>query len=97
MSVNVSICTQAEDSSEYRGIIRIQQYFQESIPEYVNGQICLFSSLTMHGQKVRDLDILVVGEIEGYRMENCYTNDTRYPKKDVVVNNFCCTIELKEH
>ena len=63
----------------------------------IPGQLYIATNLTLCGQEVRDIDLAVFGVFPNFKLSNYYTNDNRYPKKDLMVKDFCMTIELKEH
>jgi len=71
--------------------------------KYSSGEILILSNLTLIGQEVKDLDILVIG-----MLDNCKFNIITKSKglndvinvaeaKVVEVKTFCYTIELKDH
>lgn len=61
-----------------------------------NGVIYIAYGLTLSGQEVRDIDLMLFGRIDNYTLSKYYTNDVHYPKKDLKVDSFCMAIELKE-
>ena len=61
-----------------------------------NGVIYIAYGLTLSGQEVRDIDLMLFGRIDNYTLSKYYTNDVHYHKKDLKVDSFCMAIELKE-
>ena len=101
MAVSVKILNSVIDTttSEYIASCEFQEmlnnYFSD-IPS-VSGNIYITYGLTLSGQEVRDIDILVFGKLQNYSLDNYYTNDIKYPRKTLKVDEFCCAIELKNH
>lgn len=61
------------------------------------GNVYIAYGLTLSGQSVRDVDLLMFGHLDNYTLNKYYTNDVHYSKKDLKVDSFCIAIELKEH
>lgn len=98
MAVKVEILNKLENNSrESLAAKDLKQMILDSMPQNVSGVIHIAYSITMCGQDPRDLDLLLMCKLDGYRLEKYYTNDSKYPKKDLIVDDFCCAIELKEH
>ena len=66
-----------------------------STKDNLSGKIYIASNLTLCGQEVRDIDIAVWGSFTNYILPDFYTNDKRYPKKNLEVKSFIMTLELK--
>lgn len=97
MAVQITIINKTiDDSRECLAALELQSNLKNSIPQNVNGQIYIGYSLTMCGQPVRDLDLMVIGRLDNYILSNYYTNLPTIPKKNLVVKDFCYAIELKE-
>lgn len=99
MSVKINIINPTPDRNSQEAIAaeKLQQMLTQSIPNNVNGEIIIAYSLTLCGQDVRDVDLLLLGRFENCVYPSYYTNDPHYPKKDLVIDGFCITIELKGH
>lgn len=61
------------------------------------GEVHIGYSLTLSGQKVRDIDLLLFGEISGCVLKSFYASPSDKAKQDVSVESFCYVIELKDH
>lgn len=61
------------------------------------GEVYIAYALTLSGQDVKNIDLLLFGKLENYVLPKFYTNDIHCPKKDLTVDSFCVAIELKEH
>ena len=85
------------NSSEFAAALNLKDIIKNSIPDTVSGNISIAYGLTLTGQEVRDIDILLVGQLDNYTIPNYYTNNPQYPKKPLTVDSFCIAVELKEH
>lgn len=89
--------TNHNDSNELKAAFELKSILINSIPNNAVGNIYIGHSLTLCGQDVRDIDIAVWGSFSDCELFKFYTNDSKYPKKDMQVCDFCIVIELKEH
>lgn len=97
MAVQITIINKTlDDSRECLAALELKESLKKSLSQNVNGQIYIGYSLTMCGQAVRDLDLMLVGKLENYILPNYYSNLPTVPKKNLVVKDFCYAIELKE-
>lgn len=93
MAVSIKIIDNGVKTSESDAAIKLKQNLENSIPKDVEGEILIFTNLTLHGQSTRDVDILVAGALK-----NCkFPISNNADHKVYYVNNFCSVIELKEH
>lgn len=98
MPVKIEILnTNHNDSNELKAAFELKSILINSIPNNAVGNIYIGHSLTLCGQDVRDIDIAVWGSFSDCELFKFYTNDSKYPKKDMQVCDFCIVIELKEH
>lgn len=99
MSVKINIINSTSDrnSQEAKAAEKLQHMLTQSISKEVSGEIIIAHNLTLCGQDVRDVDLLLLGKLENCVFQSYYTNDVHYPKKDLVIDGFCITIELKGH
>jgi len=105
MPINVKIKGQA-DTDEYKAAqelkLMIEKHISEEIDGYenINGEIAIISNVTLFGQEVKDVDIVVFGKMEkGFKMQLKFRpkNQTEYVNKNIYFSNFCFVIELKKH
>ncbi len=95
MSVVVNVIGDKEYTEEYLCSIELKKIFDESIPRTVIGEISIFSNITLFGQEVKDIDILVVGSLSNCPIRISINSGI---KKEVVsVESFVTAIELKTH
>ena len=99
MSVKINVINPTSDcdSQEAQAAVKLQQMLTHSISSNVNGEIIIAYSLTLCGQDVRDIDLLVLGKLNNCVLPSYYTNDPHYSKKDLVIDSLCMVIELKGH
>lgn len=97
MPITIHIINPSQDihSPEYFAAVRLKKLIEDSAPKQVNGHIQIAYSVTLCGQEVRDVDLVVAGNFENYILKKYYTNDIQFPKKDLAVEGFCIVIELK--
>ena len=97
VSIKILNAVTDPNSSEYAASVVLKELFKESIPDTVNGNISIAYGLTLSGQEIRDIDILIVGQLDNYTIPDYYTNNAQYAKKALTVDSFCVVVELKEH
>ena len=99
MAVKIEIVNKIKDSNTRECIAAndLKDLLATSFSPHINGSIAIAYSLTLCGQDPRDVDLLMWGKLDNYVLNEYYTNDVHYAKKDLVVDSFCIAIELKEH
>ncbi len=101
MAVKIKILVHSEDdrSSEFEAAEELKGMLEESFGRFpqAKGSVYIGYSLTLSGQKVRDIDLLLYGEVEGCVLKSFYQSQNDDRKKDVGVESFCYVIELKDH
>lgn len=101
MAVKVNILTHnVEDNSpEYEAAKELKDILDACFAKYpqAKGDVRIGYSLTLSGQKVRDIDLLLFGEVSGCVLKSAYASPTDKSKMDVSVESFCYVIELKDH
>lgn len=98
MSVNVLVFGADKESDEYCAAIRLKEIILNSVPAAATGEIVLFASATLYGQAVKDVDLLMIGEIKsGYAVEVDFNTEEGKVIEKVYVKSFCTTIEIKRH
>lgn len=106
MSVKVSIYGADKDSDEYNAALKMKSIIQNDIPDSATGEIVLFASATLFGQAVKDVDLMMIGNLHNYnvRAEFCVPSEgdrgTGFQitlDEKVEVRSFCTVIEIKRH
>lgn len=99
MSISIKIKGQKE-TDEYNAGLELKKIFETSIPREIEGDITIVSNVTLFGQEVKDVDLVVFGKIgQGFKRMLKFRprNEDNYIHKNVYFSNFCFTIELKKH
>lgn len=65
MGVQVEIVGGKKNTDEYEASIRLKELLAE-LPGNVIGEVVVFPSATLFGQAVKDIDIVVLGELRNY-------------------------------
>lgn len=98
MSVNVMIFGADKESDEYKAAIKLKEIILNSIPSVAIGEIVIFASATFFGQAVKDVDLLMIGEIKsGYAITADFNTNEGSIRENVLAQSFCTTIEVKRH
>lgn len=106
MSVNVSVYGAECESDEYQAALKLKETIQKSVPDSSKGEIVLFASATLFGQDVKDIDLMMIGTLQNYKVnltfnvpekENGMVIGAKTKKEDVEILSFCTTIEIKRH
>lgn len=75
----------------------LKDVFANILPSNAKGELYIAYNLTLTGQTPRDVDILVFGTFQDFILKGFYTNNPKYPCKDLMVKGFCVPFELKLH
>lgn len=98
MSVNVMVYGADQSSDEYIAALKLKEIIQKSMPAAAIGEIVLFASATLMGQAVKDVDLLMIGQVQNYTINAEFHTDAEGLVKDKVeISSFCTTIEVKRH
>ena len=98
MSVNVIVYGADRTSDEYAAALKLKQIIQDTLPDSAIGEIVLFASATLMGQAVKDIDLLMIGQVQNYSVDAEFYTDTRGQVRDkVAISSFCTAIEVKRH
>lgn len=98
MSVDVTVCGADQTSDEYIAALKLKRIILDSLPGDAIGEIVLFASATLMGQAVKDIDILMIGEVKNYSVDAEFRTEANgYVKEKVAISSFCTTIEVKGH
>lgn len=101
MAIKINILTHGveDNTPEYGAAEELKEMLADSLSKYPNvcGQVNIGYSLTLSGQKVRDIDLLLYGEVQGVTLKSFHQSPTDDRKRDVEIESFCYVIELKDH
>lgn len=98
MSVNIMVFGVEDDSDEYLAALKLKSIIQDSLPDSAIGEIVLFASATLMGQTVKDIDLLMIGQLQNYSINaEFYAEESGNIRDKVNITSFCTTIEVKRH
>lgn len=92
-----------QDCPEYEAAQQLATIFQDGASEYEKGKIVIAVGMNCFGQKVKDIDLVVLGQFEQGFKRNINSkaingkNDEEFKLRNVYFNNFCFCIEVKDH
>lgn len=90
MSVNVIVYGAEQTSDEYVAALKLKQIIQDSLPNSAIGEIVLFASATLVGQAVKDVDLLMIGEVQNYSVNAEFQTEAEgFVKDRVAISSFC--------
>lgn len=97
MSVLVKIIGENDGSDEYAAAEKLKHIIETTIQKGAIGEVVLFPNATLYGQAVKDVDIMMIGNLKSYSASVSFNNDGDNSEKEVYLNSFCTTIEVKSH
>ena len=83
MSVNIILKTGGDTSSrEYRDALKLKNIFEKSLSSNIYGDILIYSSAILFGQKIKDIDIICCGKFKNLNLNiKCRVENTDKQKK----------------
>lgn len=99
MAISVTLTGQ-DGTDEFKAGIDLKKMLMSEIPDSIEGEILISTNVTLFGQEVKDIDIVVIGKFgHGFKQFLKFRpkNDTEYINKNVYFTNFCFTVEVKKH
>ncbi len=97
MSILVKIIGENDGSDEYAAAEKMKHIINRTVPNTAIGEIVLFPSATLFGQAVKDIDIMMIGNLKNYPVDIVFNHDGAFSKEIVFLESFCTTIEVKAH
>lgn len=97
MSVLVKIIGENDGSDEYAAAEKLKHIIETTIQKSAMGELVLFPSATLYGQAVKDVDIMMIGNLKNYHAKIRFNHDGDDFEEEVFLNSFCTTIEVKSH
>ncbi|MEK8130894.1 AAA family ATPase [Paenibacillus filicis] len=88
---------------EYEAAEQLAKVFKEDLLIGESGKIIIAVGVTCFGQKVKDIDLVVVGQFDkGFRRKVSSRamkdrTEEKHAERSVYFNNFCFCIEVKDH
>lgn len=105
MSINITVKTYGSNNNEAQAAKDIRDSFAEELRgSNSRGNIVISSSVQLFGQKVRDLDLVILGKFSGLKV-NLHSQLINQHQitlpvselKDVEIKDFCFVVEMKDH
>jgi len=97
MAVNIRIIGDIT-TNEYSDAIELKTVFERDLSNNVFGEILIICNVTLLGQEVNDVDLIVFGKLQGLNLNIKIQNDkNEYELSNVSINSFCFCIETKRH
>ena len=104
MNIIIETRSYADNNREKDAAQQIKERFTEELKfSEAKGNILIASNVQVFGQEVRDIDLIVLGSLSGYKQrinskfENKYKILLGPSDIDVEIKDFCIIIELKDH
>ena len=97
MAVLVKIIGDNDGSDEYAAAEKLKQIIGSTIPKTAMGEIILFPSATLYGQAVKDIDIMMIGNLKNCSAKVRFQHEGANSEEEVFLDSFCTTIEVKSH
>lgn len=96
--MKVKLLTNSEygATTENAAAEKLKDILLKSIPIDVKGQITIAPNVTLRGQSVRDIDLVVWGNLSNCVLPHLYKDETAESTKDLQVKDFFLVIELKQ-
>jgi len=82
-----------EETKEYTYGLKLKDIFLTGLPKDATGKIIILTGVTLFGEYVRDIDIIVIGDLKNSLLEI----PTIYGEKKTLISNFVFCIEAKAH
>lgn len=96
-NVEIILKTNEKNSNEYKASTVLKKILMETLPKDAVGKITILSNVTLLGQKIKDIDLVMIGELRNCTVHSIYFGEDKEELHSVKVYNFCITIELKSH
>ena len=95
-------------TTEYQDARALKKIFEMGLSKSAKGEILIISNATLFGQKTQDVDLVVIGKLENYKIKvkskaRTYCDeeknyiDLEEEFREVYINDFCFAIESKSH
>lgn len=98
MSASIMVYGADQSSDEYIAALKLKEIIQSSLTDSAIGEIVLFASATLMGQAVKDVDLLMIGQLQNYSVDaEFYSDSGDFVNDKVMISSFCTTIEVKRH
>ncbi len=106
MPVKIKITGVKQNTDEYDAANELKEMFEEAFKSFTkaDGEILIASNVTLIGQEVKDVDLVVIGKLKNFQIQfktKSYNSsrivDHDLKPRNVFINDFCFVIETKKH
>lgn len=97
MTIKILSNPSLETLTESQATKQLRDMLTASVPNDVKGQITIVPNVTLPGQSIRDIDLVVWGNLSNCVLPHFYKDETTESPKDLQVKDFFLVIELKNH
>ena len=102
MSIKIHLINCAQDPTiqkpEESAATEIKKEFEKEFCKYPNakGTFYILRSISIFGYKIRDIDLLLIGNFENFSLRNKVTTKNYGDICNLNIHSFICNIELKD-
>ena len=97
MSVLIKVIGADKQSDEYQAAEKLYDIIMAGLPKNCIGEVLIYASATLIGQKTKDVDLILMGILQNYSTSADFVYGDEEINGDVMISSFCTTIEIKSH
>lgn len=97
MKIKILSNPSLENTAESQAAEQLKEMLLSSVPNDIKGQINIAANVCIPVQSVRDIDLIVWGNLSNCVLPHFYCEEINGSKKDLQVKDFFLAIELKSH
>lgn len=98
VGVSIKVIGAKPNSDEYLAALKVKEVLENEFDEKVMGEVILHANAYITGSCVKDIDLMMMGSLQNYRVKVDFTNNSGELENDnVEILSFCTAIEVKSH
>lgn len=97
MGVLIKVIGADKQSDEYQAAEKLYDIITAGLPKNCIGEVLIYASATLIGQKTKDVDLILMGILQNYSIKADFMYGDEEDNGDVMISSFCTTIEIKSH
>lgn len=97
MGVLIKVIGADKQSDEYQAAEKLYDIITAGLPKNCIGEVLIYASATLIGQKTKDVDLILMGILQNYSTRADFMYGDEEINGDVMISSFCTTIEIKSH
>ena len=97
MGVLIKVIGADKQSDEYQAAEKLYDIIMAALPKNCIGEVLIYASATLIGQKTKDVDLILMGILQNYSTSADFVYGDEEINGDVMISSFCTTIEIKSH